>query len=113
LADKTAAHQLLCELRTRIARQPLHYQHGVETRALESLREIFEHARKAMKENPGCELFAQEEAKMLNTKLRPVTAKWPRALAEGRLASRDGADALAAIWPLRASRFRSFPGSLR
>jgi hypothetical protein len=36
-ADQAAAHDLLCELRTRISTQPLPYQYGVEARALESL----------------------------------------------------------------------------
>jgi hypothetical protein len=47
--DELAAHDLLTELRTRIATQPLPYQHGVESRALESLRDIFDLTRKAMK----------------------------------------------------------------
>ncbi len=91
-ADREAAHQFLTELRTRIATQPLPYQHGVESRALESLFEVFGQARAAIKDNPGCETFARETTAMLNVLLRPLTAKWHRALEEGRLASRDGAD---------------------
>ena len=53
--DQGAAHEFLSELRTRITLQPLPYQHGVEARALESLREVFDHAREAMKNHPGCE----------------------------------------------------------
>jgi predicted acylesterase/phospholipase RssA len=90
--DRSAAHQFLSELRTRITLQPLPYQHGVEARALESLREVFDHAREAMKNHPGCQTFADEVTRMLNVHLRPVTAKWHRALVEGRLNSRDGAD---------------------
>ncbi|POR40190.1 hypothetical protein [Methylobacterium sp. V23] len=95
-ADAAAAHELLCELRTRISTQPLPYQYGVEARALESLWEVFAQARAAMKNNPGCERFAQATTDMLNVDLRPVTAKWHRAHADGRLASRDGADAFRA-----------------
>jgi hypothetical protein len=91
-ADQGAAHQLLTELRTRISVQPLPYQHGVELRALESLREIFDHARAAMKSNPGCAQFAALATNMLNTTLRPTTARWHRAATDGRLASKDGAD---------------------
>ena len=83
--NQVAAHQLLSELRTRIATQPLPYQHGVEARALESLWEVFGLARKAMKDNPGCQEFARITARMLNLELRPMTAKWHRAHAEGRL----------------------------
>src|SRR5262245_42976128 len=90
--DQAAAHEFLSELRTRITLQPLPYQHGVEARALESLREVFDHARAAMKNHPGCEDFADKVTRMLNVDLRPVTAKWHRAHAEGRLNSRDGAD---------------------
>jgi hypothetical protein len=103
-ADRIAAHQLLCELRTRIATQPLPYQHGVETHALQSLREIFNCARGAMKENPGCAVFARRATEILNTVLRPITAKWDRALVEGRLASKDGADEMRE--DLEAARLR-------
>jgi predicted acylesterase/phospholipase RssA len=90
--DRAAAHEFLSELRTRITTQPLPYQHGVEARALKSLAEVFGQARTAMKNHPGCEKFADATTQMLNVDLRPVTAKWHRALAEGRLNSRDGAD---------------------
>jgi hypothetical protein len=90
--DQRAAHELLCELRTRIATQPLPYQHGVEARALESLFEIFQFARQAMKSNPGCAHFARITTTMLNVNLRPITAKWHRAYKAGLLNSRDGAN---------------------
>ncbi|MCR9121040.1 MAG: hypothetical protein NXH91_02065 [Phyllobacteriaceae bacterium] len=57
--DAKAAHEFLAELRTRISIQPLAYQDGDETRALESLVELFGHARAAIKKNPGCEEFAR------------------------------------------------------
>jgi hypothetical protein len=78
--DQLAAHDLLSELRTRISTQPLPYQYGIEARALESLWEIFALARKAMKDHPGCGQFARITTIMLNVDLRPVTAKWHRAL---------------------------------
>ncbi|MBZ9814757.1 patatin-like phospholipase family protein [Mesorhizobium sp. CA7] len=90
--DQLAAHDLLSELRTRIATQPLAYQYGVEARALESLWEVFGLARKAMKDHPGCAKFASETTRMLNVDLRPVTAKWHRAHQAGLLDSRDGAN---------------------
>ena len=91
-SDQAAAHEFLTELRTRISTQPLPYQFGVESRALESLWEIFGHARSAIKKYPGCEEFARRTTEMLNLDLRPVTAKWHRAHSEGRLNSRDGAN---------------------
>jgi hypothetical protein len=91
--DQLAAHSLLWELRTRITTQPLPYQYGVETRALESLWEVFGLARKAMKDHPGCAEFARVTTDMLNVDLRPVTAKWRRAHEAGVLDSKDGANA--------------------
>jgi predicted acylesterase/phospholipase RssA len=90
--DQLAAHSLLSELRTRIAVQPLPYQYGIETRALESLWEIFGLARNVMKAFPGCKDFSQITTDMLNTELRPVTAKWHRAYQAGVLDSKDGAN---------------------
>jgi hypothetical protein len=90
--DQLAAHDLLSELRTRIATQPLPYQHGVEAEALKSLWQLFELTRTAMKAHPGCRDFARTATKMLNTVLRPVTAKWHRAYEAGILDSRDGAN---------------------
>jgi hypothetical protein len=90
--DAAAAHQFLSELRTRITTQPLPYQYGSESRALESLWEVFGQARQAMKTNPGCVQFSTAVTHLLNMHLRPVTAKWDRAHFDGRLDSRDGAD---------------------
>ncbi|WP_460552571.1 hypothetical protein [Comamonas piscis] len=90
--DQRAAHQLLSELRTRIAVQPLPYQYGIEARALESLWELFALSRTAMRDHPGCEQFARAAAHMLNVDVRPVTAKWHRAHKAGVLDSRDGAN---------------------
>jgi hypothetical protein len=53
--DQAAAHQFLTELRTRISTQPLPYQHSVEARALASMREVFDHARDAIKKNISCQ----------------------------------------------------------
>jgi hypothetical protein len=112
-ADKKAAHQLLSELRTRITTQPLPYQYGVETRALESLVAIFELARQAMKDNDGCSVFAQSATNVLNQVLRPVTTKWHRGLAEGRLASKDGADEFRTDLEHVRVELRTFAGQLQ
>ena len=90
--DQLAAQQLLAELRTRISTQPLPYQHGRATRALESMWEVFVQARDAIKKNPGCEKFADRTTEVLNLVVRPLTAKWDQAYAEGRLNGRDGSD---------------------
>jgi hypothetical protein len=85
--DRAAAHDFLAELRTRITTQTLPYQYGVEARALESLWEVFDQARATMKKYPGCSKFAAAVIHMLNVEVRPVTAKWHRALVEGRCAA--------------------------
>lgn len=45
-----------------------------------------------MKAFPGCKDFSQITTDMLNTELRPVTAKWHRAHQAGILDSKDGAN---------------------
>jgi hypothetical protein len=111
--DKAAAHEFLSELNTRIATQPLPYQYGVEARALESLWELFGHAREAMKKYPDCKVFAEAVTKMLNEDLRPVTAKWHRAHEEGILDSRDGADEFRGDLAKVQEKLREFAGRLQ
>lgn len=110
--DASAAHEFLCELRTRISTQPLPYQYGVEARALESLWEIFGQARTTMKKYPGCKEFADAVTRMLNMELRPVTAKWHRAFEEGRLNSKDGADEFRGELATVQQKLRDFAAEL-
>src|SRR5690349_683224 len=110
--NQAAAHEFLSELRTRITTQPLPYQFGVEARALESLWEVFAQAREAMKKHPGCVDFARRTTDMLNTQLRPVTAKWHRAHEEGRLKSRDGANEFRADLTDVQAKLRAFAAEL-
>jgi hypothetical protein len=110
--DQAAAHEFLTELRTRISTQPLPYQYGVETTALESLYALFGLARTAMKDHPGCAEFARRTTHMLNIDLRPVTAKWHRALNEGRLKSRDGANEFRADLEVVQAKLREFAATL-
>jgi hypothetical protein len=110
--DQLAAHEFLTELRTRITTQPLPYQYGVESRALESLWTLFEFGRNAIKNHPGCEVFARRVTDMLNVHVRPVTSKWHRALAEGRLESRDGAAAFRGDLAALQARLRRFAAEL-
>lgn len=91
-ADRAAAHELLVELRTRITMQPLPYQFGVESTALQSVKDMFEKTREIMRKHAGCEFFVRRASELVNIHLRPFTSKWHRELEEGRLASKDGAD---------------------
>jgi hypothetical protein len=90
--DQNAAHEFMVELRTRIATQRLPYQQGVEARALESLYELFKASREIARKYPGCRVFVDTVVPVLNGEIRPVTAKWHKELAAGRLGSRDGGD---------------------
>lgn len=106
--DQVAAHLFLTELRTRIASQPLPYQHGVEARALGSMRELFDHARAAIKQCPGCERVAGRVTEILNLVVRPFTAKWHRALEGGLLDGRDGADSFRGELQIVQEELRKF-----
>lgn len=111
-SDAKAAHELLAELRTRISIQPLAYQNGDETSALESLVALFGYAREAIKKNSGCEEFARLTADMLNNDLRPVTAKWhPRSIV-GELKTRDGAADFRSDLAVLRIRLRDFANTL-
>jgi len=107
-----AAHEFLADLRTRITVQPLSYQDGDENRALESLVEVFSHARKAIKENPGCETFARQTSDMLNKDLRPVTAKWHPIAIQGELGTRDGSAAFRSDLASLQKKLRAFANIL-
>jgi hypothetical protein len=111
--DQKAAHAFLAELSTRITTQPLPYQDGDEATALESLRKIFDYARAAIKDHPGCKLFTAAVNKMLNEDLRPVTAKWHRALVAGVLNSRDGADEFRGDLAKVQKKLQKFCGQLQ
>src|SRR5215469_3081335 len=106
--DQLAAQQLLAELRTRISTQPLPYQHGRATRALESMWQLFIQARESIKGNPGCSRFASRATEVLNLVVRLLTAKWDRAYQEGRLDSRDGSDEFRGDLLVVQKRLREF-----
>lgn len=110
--DKAAAHDFLVELRTRIAIQPLPYRAGEESSALQSLADLFKHAREAMKKYPGCQAFSDKVTLVLNKDVRPVTAKWHRAKEAGQLLSRDGADEFRADLQRLQPKLRVFASEL-
>src|SRR6187455_3149969 len=92
--------------------QPMPGQHGVASRALASLREVFDHARDAMRKNPGCAAFASLVTAMLNVEIRPVTAKWHGPMEAGILDSRDGSDEFRADLAELQSRLRPYAEQL-
>lgn len=89
-ADSRAAWRLYVELRTRIATQPLHYRSGDEETALQSLYQLFGTTRTIIEdEGPECRHLATIAIQVLNTHVRPLTAKWHKKSIEGRLLNDD------------------------
>lgn len=87
--DRDAAWSFYTELRTRIATQPLAYRAGDEAAALDSIYKLFELSRSVIKQHQGCTHFATLTVRLLNTEVRPFTAKWHRIKMDGRLSSAD------------------------
>lgn len=89
-ADREAAWALFTELRTRIATQHLQYRSGDEETALDSLYKLFGITRDAIKNGgPDCRHFATIATLVLNTWIRPLTARWHKKKIEGRLLNDD------------------------
>src|SRR5687768_7405578 len=77
LADQKLAWELYTELRTRIILQPLHYMHGDEEAALQSIADLFGLARQLIRSyGPEGRSTATLTVFMLNRLIRPFTAKW-------------------------------------
>ncbi len=88
--DREAAWILYTELRTRITTQPLHYRSGDEETALKSLYDLFDLTRKTIEDKgPECRHFATIAIQVLNTHIRPLTAKWHKKKIAGRLQNDD------------------------
>ncbi|MET3363385.1 MULTISPECIES: patatin-like phospholipase domain-containing protein [Bradyrhizobium] len=91
-ADKFAAHAFHVELISRVATQPLGYSSGVEQRALSSVFELFGIARALTQREPDCQTFEVVVWHVLNTYVRPFTAKWHARSAAGELSALDNSD---------------------
>lgn len=90
--DRLAAHSLHVELISRIATQPLGYSTGVERIALTSIFRLFQIARDLTKQHPDCATFETIVWHILNTHVRPFTAKWHGKSETGELDALDGTD---------------------
>jgi hypothetical protein len=88
--DREAAWILYTEIRTRIATQSLHYRSGDEETALDSLYKLFDITRKTIEDNgPQSRQVAAIAIHVLNTHIRPLTAKWHKKKIAGRLLNDD------------------------
>jgi Patatin-like phospholipase len=74
--DQTPAHQVWVELATRITTQRLHYRSGEEETAARSVVDLFKRTRALMSEHPRARAFCALAERMLNTTIRPYTARW-------------------------------------
>jgi hypothetical protein len=87
--DRKAAWHLYAEICTRVTTQPLPYRSGDEDTALDSVYSLFGLSRSIIRDNFGCSHFATLTMEVLNTTVRPFTAKWHPLKVDGRLASAD------------------------
>ena len=83
------AHTLWVELTTRITTQRLHHRSGEEETAAGSIYGLFKLGRELMAANPADEEFVDLTRHLLNTTLRPYTARWHGWMTEDR-ERRDG-----------------------
>lgn len=90
--DRSAAILLHIELVSRVATQQLDYSHGVEEGALNSIFELFAKSRTFCAENPGCSTFEIVAWHVLNTRVRPFTARWHPISQAGGLRALDTSD---------------------
>lgn len=92
IPNTAAAHQFRTELISRIATNRLSYGSGTEKRALESIVELFEKARKITADNIGCGTFEILVWHTLNSVVRQFTAKWHPLSNSGALDALDSSD---------------------
>ncbi len=91
-ADSAAAHSLHVELISRITTQPLGYTEGVEEAALHSVFSLFAVARTLTRSARTAHTFETVVWHVLNTFVRPFTAKWHQKAKAGLLRGLDTSD---------------------
>lgn len=87
--DALLAWHMYTQLRTRIATQELPLRDGVEATALKSLVDLFGLARGAMLLQPQALHVASLLVHCLNSRIRPLTARWHAKMDAGDLANLD------------------------
>jgi hypothetical protein len=91
-ADEQAAAELHIQLVSRITTQRLGYSDGDEATALESVYKLFDQARNIISKNTGCRHVDALTWYVINTYVRPFTAKWHRLSKRGALDALDATD---------------------
>jgi MFS family permease len=90
--DANAAAELHIQLVSRIATQALIYRAGVETAALNSVFQLFGLAREIATKYPLAKTFDCIIWHVVNSQVRPFTAKWHRKGSDGALDALDETD---------------------
>lgn len=90
--NRIAAAKLHLELVSRITTQRLPYADGEEATALTSVYQLFGQARDIFKAHPEAAMTDAISWHVLNTQVRPFTAKWHRLSQGGALEALDGTD---------------------
>jgi hypothetical protein len=111
-ADRKAAGQLHSQIATRITTRKLSYLTGVEKTALDSVYSIFETARTIVKDCDGCRHFDTLAWDVINTHVRPFTAKWHGKSERGELAALDTTDEFRGELEALRVKFQRFDGFL-
>lgn len=106
--DKKAAAKLYVQIVSRISTQRLSYLDGVEKAALKSLYDLFEHTRTICEVHCDARLFTILAWHVLNTHLRPFTAKWHQQSERGMLSALDTTDEFRADLEAVQQRLRLF-----
>src|SRR5262245_58909314 len=83
-ADANPARELEVQLKTRITTQSLHYRSGSEETAATSCFKIFDTVRDLLIKHGTAHAFDYAATFLLNSVLRPYTARWHGSMVEGR-----------------------------
>lgn len=110
--DRTASVLLHIQLHSRVAMQPLGYLDGVESSALKSVYELFGETRDICNRFPAARQFDVIAWEVLNTWVRPFTAKWHRESQRATLSALDGTDEFRAGLGALQNVLRRFDGLL-
>ena len=107
-ADRQAAAKLHMQIISRIATQRLGYLDGVEKTALDSVYALFGLTRAICDKLPDARHFATLAWQVINTHVRPFTAKWHRQSQRGRLSALDTTDVFRAELATLQGKLRRF-----
>jgi hypothetical protein len=106
--DKTAAAMLHVQMISRITTQRLGYLEGVEKTALKSVYDLFEHTRTICTLHYEAQHFSILAWHVLNTHVRPFTAKWHPVSERGMLSALDTTDEFRAELEILQELLRRF-----